>query len=195
MTNTDQTPPTRGGQDASKPADEIRNAARDVGHAASEAASEVKAKLGEEGDRKVDDATSTAGASLRQVADQLRQAGDNLDGEQGWAKQAFTQGAQGLERVSGYLSEGRLDDFTKDLQSFSRSNPAAFLAGSVALGFLVARVAKTATEHANQPAPAASSPAASQPEPQVPAQDRWEEQRSFAPAQDDEESRRLGRTL
>ncbi|MFN3932184.1 MAG: hypothetical protein ACK4JY_10595 [Brevundimonas sp.] len=176
MTNTEQT--TQAGGSSATPAEDLRNAARETGDAAKSAFSDAKAKLGERGDEKISDASSNVGESLRQVADQLRQAGDGLGQDQAWAKQAFSQGAQGLDRVSGYLRDGRLDDFTRDLQSFARTNPAAFLAGSVAVGFLAARMAKTAAEHVAETPPA--------PQPQTPTTSARpaEEPRSFAPAMD-----------
>lgn len=161
MTDTDSGPHASGSPHPSDSADQIVGAVRDAGEASKSAMSGVKEKLVNQGGDKVDAASTTAGDSLRQVADQLRNAGDNLGEDQGWAKQAFSQGAQGLERVSGYLRDGRLDDFTRDLQSFARNNPAAFLAGSVAVGFFAARVAKTAAEHATSD----SAPVVPEPKP------------------------------
>jgi hypothetical protein len=162
MTDIDPGPQPTGGPHPSTSADQIAGAVRDAGEASKSAMSDAKEKLVSQGSDKIDAASTTAGDSLRQVADQLRTAGDNLGEDQGWAKQAFSQGAQGLERVSGYLRDGRLDDFTRDLQSFARSNPAAFLAGSVAVGFIAARVAKTAAEHATtRTSPAVTEPQAS----------------------------------
>jgi hypothetical protein len=178
MNNTDTAPPQGGAAHSATHAEEIRSAMSDTSDAAKSAMSDAKAKLGAQGGEKVDAATTSAGESLRAVAEQLRQAGDNLGEDQGWARQAFSQGAQGIERVSAYLRDGRMDTFAGDLQSFARQNPAAFLAGGVALGFLAARVAKTAAEHAAQPA--ASSP----PEPQPVAADPFGEPRSFAPLDD-----------
>lgn len=178
MTDLHPTPPSSGEPQPSDHAQEIRSAAQDAGAAGKAAMSDMKAKVAGQGAEKVDAASSTAGESLRQVADQLRQAGENLGEDQGWARQAFSQGAQGLERVSGYLREGRLDDFSRDIQSFARSNPAAFLAGSVAIGFLAARMAKTAAERAaSQPEQAASQ----SPAPIIPD---FNEPKSFSPAQD-----------
>lgn len=183
MTDTYSTSPGSGDPQPSEHVQEIRDAAREAGEAGKAAFSDAKAKLGEHGGEKVDAATNTAGESLRQVADQLRQAGDNLGEEQGWARQAFSHGADGLERVSGYLRQGRLEDFTRDLGDFARSNPAAFMAGSVALGFLAARMAKTATEHASQPT--ASSAPQPQSQTQPASTSGLDEPRSFAPLSDD----------
>lgn len=179
MTDTYPAPSSSGDPHPSEHAQEIRNAAHDAGEAGKAAMADMKARLGEQGGEKVDAATTTAGDSLRQVADQLRQAGDNLGEDQGWARQAFSHGAEGLERVSGYLRDGRLDDFARDLQTFARSNPAAFLAGSVAIGFLAARMAKTATERATQ------QPTPQPPEPQhSTSASSFDEPRSFAPTPD-----------
>jgi len=180
MTDPYTPSPTSGASQPPPPAEEIRSAAKDAGSAAAAALADVKENLKDQGGEKVDTATTSAGESLSQAAEQLRQASDNLDG-QGWAKQAFSQGADGLERVSGYLKGGSVDDFARDLQGFARNNPAAFLAGSVAIGFIAARIAKTAAEHASQTpsststtgpdaafAPATEAPFASSPEPGAP---------------------------
>ena len=139
---------TEGSGGSTAPAEEIKDAAHSAGAAVSAAVADAKARVTDQGAEKVDGATTSAGSSLKAVADQLRQASDNLGEDQGWARQTFSQGAEGLDRVSAYLREGRLEDFTRDLERFARSNPAAFLAGSVALGFIAARVVKTAASHA-----------------------------------------------
>lgn len=167
MTDPTFATPSPGGRNPAAASDDIRTAAHD-------AAEQTKARLREKGDQKIDAASTSAGEQLRTVADQLRQAGDGLGEEQGWARQVFSQGADGLERVSSYFRDGRMDTFARDLQGFARSNPAAFLAGSVALGFLAARIAKTAAEHA---APAAQPTTAYTAPPTG-----MEEPRSFAPA-------------
>lgn len=152
-----------GNNDPGRSTDAIRTAAQDtkdavqsafhdaadkVGHAASEAMAG--------GEKKVEAASDGAAEALRAVAAQLHGAAGGLNGEQAWAEKAFRTGAAGLERVSDYLSTGQFDDFAKDLQTFAKANPAAFLAGSVAVGVLVARIGKTAVRHAAD----AGSPAA-----------------------------------
>jgi hypothetical protein len=178
MTDTTFDTPSSGGRDPTASSDDIRNAARDAGDAVRSAAEQTQSRLREKGDQKIDAASTSAGEQLRTVADQLRHAGDGLGEDQGWARQAFSQGADGLERVSSYLRDGRMDTFARDIQSFARTNPAAFLAGSVALGFIAARVAKTAAEHA---APSAQ-PTSTQLEPTyTPTTSGVDETRSFAP--------------
>lgn len=128
----------------------VRGAFEEATDRVKEAGSEAKAK----GADKVDAAMDGAAEALRQVSSQLKNAVDGLGGEQLWAEKAFQAGADGLDRVSDYLASGKFDDFTRDIQTFARSNPAAFLAGGVALGFLIARVGKTAAHHASGNSPA-----------------------------------------
>ncbi|MFN3353787.1 MAG: hypothetical protein ACK4Z5_09290 [Brevundimonas sp.] len=175
-----ETPPTPSGDrpQPADPAQEIRAAVHDAGATAQSALKDAGQTIHDRGAEKVDAATTTAGDSLQQVAAQLRQAGENLGEEQTWAAQALRQGADGVERVSGYLRTGRMDDFARDLQTFARQNPAAFLAGGVAIGFLAARVAKTAAAHA-APSPATTRQA------EPPADTTgFDEGRSFAAADD-----------
>jgi hypothetical protein len=179
MTDTVSNPQPGAGSPGSAHTEEIKSAARDAGQAAMSALDQARSRLGDQGTEKVDSASTTAGESLRMVAEQLRQAGENLGQEQGWARDAFSKGAEGLDRVSGYLRVGRAADFSRDLHDFARTNPAAFLAGSVAVGFFAARVARTAVEQA---APSSPPPAA---EPQSDPTTTWQEPRSFAPEFDD----------
>jgi hypothetical protein len=191
MTDTTQT--SQPGGRSSAAADDIKSAAREASDTAKSAAADAKAKLSERGREKTDRATTDMGDSLHQVAAQMREAGRGLDREEGpeWARQAFSQGADGLERVSGYLREGRLDDFTRDLQSFSRSNPAAFMAGSVAVGFIAARLAKTAAGHVSETSGARETSRASTASTAQAGQTgrSWDEPRSFAPGADGAVSR------
>lgn len=129
-------------------AHDAKAAVQSAVHDAKEQVKHVGADAKEKGAGKVDAATDGAAEALRQVSSQLKNAVDGLGGEQPWAGKAFQTGADGLDRVSDYLASGRFDDFTRDIQSFARTNPAAFLAGGVALGFLIARVGKTAAHHA-----------------------------------------------
>ena len=161
--------------DPSQSVDDIKRAAHEAGDAVKSAASDLKHRLVDKGADKVDSATDTAGASLHQVADQLKQAAEGLGGQQAWASEAIRRGADGLEKVSGYLANGRFDDFNRDLRTFARTDPALFLAGSVALGFAAARVARVAAHHASD---------AASPQPDLlPSPDAaMDEPRSFAPA-------------
>ena len=167
MTDPTFATPSPGGRNPAAASDDIRTAAHD-------AAEQTHARLAE----LVGDGAELLARGGRGGVDLLiallAQAGDGLGEDQGWARQVFSQGADGLERVSSYLRDGRMDTFARDVQGFARSNPAAFLAGSVALGFLAARIAKTAAEHAvpaAQPTTAYTAPPTG-----------MEEPRSFAPA-------------
>lgn len=133
--------------------DAVETAVHDAADKVRQAGSDAK----EKGADKVDAATDGAAEALRQVAEQLKGAVQGLGGDQPWAGKAFQTGADGLDRVSDYLATGKFDDFAKDIQTFAKTNPAAFLAGSVALGFMIARVGKTAAHHARDAAPSSGS--------------------------------------
>ena len=137
-------------------------------HDATDQIKQVGADAKDKSADKVDAATDGAAEALRQVSSQLKNAVDGLGGEQPWAGTAFQTGADGLDRVSDYLASGKFDDFTRDIQTFARTNPAAFLAGGVAIGFLIARVGKTAAHHAAESAEAQQTPPADAPSPLMP---------------------------
>src|SRR5690606_41684247 len=48
-----------------------------------------------------------------------------------------------MRQLAGGLRERDIDDFAAELAQFARRHPAAFLAGSVAVGFGIARVLKS----------------------------------------------------
>ncbi len=123
-----------------------RHAAEQVGgrlkEAGQSAAADVAAKVKEGASHKKDQASG----SIRRVADGLDRAADNEEDE--WARKMLHVGAASLKQASGYLSGFQVDDIVRDTEAFARRNPAAFLGASVALGFLLARIGKTAAVRA-----------------------------------------------
>jgi len=65
------------------------------------------------------------GAGLRSIGEPLGQASGVLGG------------------LAGYLRESDLDSLLSDVERFARRQPAVFLGGCFALGFILARVVKT----------------------------------------------------
>lgn len=157
--------PGQAGQDIKTAAKDAGDAIRTAVQGAAETAKQTGREAKEKGADRVNAASDGAADALRQVADQLKGAAEGLGDNQPWAGKAFQTGADGLERVSDYLATGKFDDFTRDIQAFAKTNPAAFLAGSVALGFMIARVGKTAAHHARDAAAAEGTGARSAPQP------------------------------
>jgi hypothetical protein len=85
--------------------------------------------------------------SADRVAAAVDRTADELEGEGGDATiSGFGHSVATLMRqLSGGLRERDVDDFARELGSLARRNPGMFLAGSVALGFGVARFFKART--------------------------------------------------
>lgn len=115
----------------------IKDSAASVVERAKDAAIE---KL-EQGGARVSNSAHTAASALRHAADEV--AGDNP-----WIGSALRKSADGLERATQSLSGGDINRVLGDLNGFARSQPAVFLGASMAIGFALARVGKTAIEQA-----------------------------------------------
>lgn len=77
------------------------------------------------------------------VADAVDRTADELEGGDGGAISGFGHSVATLMRqLSGGLRERDVDEFARELGTLARRNPGMFLAGSVALGFGVARFFK-----------------------------------------------------
>jgi hypothetical protein len=80
----------------------------------------------------------TLASSLRKVVDDLGTSNpNNMSGK------VVSTIADRLESVSQSLQGKDLDHVVRDVETFARRNPAAFLGGAVALGFLASRFLKS----------------------------------------------------
>lgn len=77
------------------------------------------------------------------VADAVEDTADNLEADGDEAVSGFGRSLAGLTRqLAGGLRERDIDQFARELGTLAQRNPGLFLAGSVALGFGVARFFK-----------------------------------------------------
>jgi hypothetical protein len=76
---------------------------------------------------------------LRSSTQQLRD--QNQDG----ASRAIERAADGVERFATYLQDANVDDVIDSVHEFARRQPAAFIGGAFALGFLASRFLKAST--------------------------------------------------
>jgi hypothetical protein len=124
------------------------DAAKKVGRAAAADAKEIGGSIARQAGESVETAKSRLGDSLHRVADTVQHAADGLDNDARWANEALTRGAKALDALSGYVSGHGVNSIIHDGEEFARKNPAAYFAASLAAGFLVARLAKTAAARA-----------------------------------------------
>lgn len=83
----------------------------------------------------------------------LRRAADDVESDNRWIGSALRKSADGIERAARSLEGGDLSRALDDLNGFARRNPAIFLGVSLAAGFALARVGKTAVERVSDGAP------------------------------------------
>jgi hypothetical protein len=125
----------------------------DAAHRVKEAAATVKeaARAGlERGKQIASDAAVDGAQRATSAADAtssaLRRAADDVAGDNPLIGTAFRKGADTIERAAQALQGGDISRVVDDLNGFARRQPALFLGASVALGFALARVGKTAIE-------------------------------------------------
>ncbi|MGD9966506.1 MAG: hypothetical protein AB7T59_08305 [Hyphomonadaceae bacterium] len=126
------------------PADSARRI-KDSASTVIERGKEAAASTVEEGAQRVK--TSADGA-----ASALRRAAEECENENRWIGAALRKSADGIERATRSLDGGDVSRALDDLNGFARRNPALFLGASVALGFALARVGKTAVERVSDSA-------------------------------------------
>jgi ElaB/YqjD/DUF883 family membrane-anchored ribosome-binding protein len=129
------------------------NALSDVKQVARDAASTLKSAVKDEADsvkekamHAVGDAQTKAADQARTAAHTLRDTANRLEGDLPWMNTALNKTADGLERVTNTLTTGDMKQTVESLTQFARNHPALFLGLSVAAGFALARVGKTAME-------------------------------------------------
>ncbi|MFZ2029655.1 MAG: hypothetical protein WAU68_05045 [Vitreimonas sp.] len=129
------------------------NGASDATASVDDAARRIKDSAESVADRAKTLATDTAAQSAQKIADKsqgvassLRRAADDVEGEQAWLGAALRKSADGLETATRSLQGGDINRALQDLNGFAHRQPALFLGASLALGFALARVGKTAIE-------------------------------------------------
>jgi hypothetical protein len=97
----------------------------------------------------LDEKKGTVAVGLTSVADSIKQVGENLsttDEPNPIAETAAKYSnslAQQIENLSGYFERKDVREMMRDVETFARRNPAYFIGGAVALGFLAARFLKS----------------------------------------------------
>ncbi|MEJ0058751.1 MAG: hypothetical protein WDM79_03805 [Terricaulis sp.] len=121
------------------PADSVRRAASSAQDALSATKDAALHQIEEQGAR--------VAGSLDSAVETLRRAANDIQGEHAFIGMALTKSADGLETASQSLAGGDINQALGQLNEFARRQPAVFLGASVALGFVLARVGKTAVEN------------------------------------------------
>lgn len=157
--------------DATQPAkaagDKVKPATSDLKHVVGDAAADLKtiakgqvSAAKEKVVTAVEGAQTTAVEQGRTAAATLRSTVDNLEGEIPWLGVALTRTADGLEQLTQAFETGDLNDAIDTVKGFARRQPALFIGLSVAAGFAIARIGKTALETTSGLEPSTPQPKA-----------------------------------
>jgi hypothetical protein len=108
---------------------------------AQEKVGEVAGKVKEQASSQISSQKDKAAESLGNVADAIRQTGEQLRQNEKAAPvaQYTDQLAQGVEMVSNYLRSKSLPDIVGEVERFARREPALFLGGALTIGLLAGR--------------------------------------------------------
>jgi len=108
---------------------------------ATEKVGEVAGKVKEQATSQISSQKEKAADSLGNVAEAIRQTGDQLRQKEEVAPvaQYTDQLAQGIETVSNYLKSKSLSDIVNEVERFARREPALFLGGALTIGLLAGR--------------------------------------------------------
>lgn len=107
----------------------------------------------------VEDARAKAGDMGHTTASRFRELAGQVESDLPWLSGAFTKSAEGLDGLTDSLTRGDFSQSLSGVSDFARRQPAIFLGASVALGFALARIGKTALEEAApETKPAADKP-------------------------------------
>jgi hypothetical protein len=109
---------------------------------AREAVHTVKERAGERIESRIVDSKTRAADTLSGVASSLHSSSEQLRDQQPGASRAIERAAEGVERFANYLQETNVDDVVESVHEFARRQPAAFIGGAFALGFIASRFLK-----------------------------------------------------
>jgi len=114
---------------------------------AQEKVGEVADKVKEQASSQISSQKDKAAESLGNVADAIRQTGEQLRQNEQVAPvaQYADQLAQGVEMVSNYLRSKSLPDIVGEVERFARREPALFLGGALTIGLLAGRFLRSSS--------------------------------------------------
>jgi len=119
----------------------IEQTRQKAGEVVDQARQQVKSKLGDQKDR--------ATEGLGQVAQALRETGQQLRGHQQESIGQYAEmAADQVERFSGYLRGQDINQLLGEVESLARRQPALFVGGAFMLGFFLSRFLKSSSDGA-----------------------------------------------
>jgi hypothetical protein len=101
-------------------------------------------KVGEQAKQTATTQKERIAGGLDATANAIRQTGQSVKQEQPMVADYAEKAALRVDRVSGYLRQHDVDEVITDVQDYARANKGIFIAGTLLLGFMTARLVKTA---------------------------------------------------
>ncbi|HUP89645.1 MAG TPA: hypothetical protein VM100_09850 [Longimicrobiales bacterium] len=115
---------------------------------AKEALSTVSDRAGEQIETRLSDQKSRAAEKLTGVSDALRTSSQQISQNgQDDIGQYMERAAQQVDRVANYLPSSDVRQMAREVETFARRNPAAFVAGAFVVGFAASRFLKASGGH------------------------------------------------
>lgn len=112
---------------------------------------DLAAALRERGMEQLEGAKGQLAQGAERVAAAVERTADELGGDEDNAISGFGHSVASLMRqLAGGLRERDIDEFARELAELARRNPGVFLAGSVALGFGIARFFKARSPQSSE---------------------------------------------
>jgi hypothetical protein len=107
-------------------------------------ASQARETAGEQAESRFSTGKTRATQTLGSIAQTLKSSSQQLrDQEQAGIGQYADRAAGKVEEISHYLENASLNDVAERVENFARREPALFIGGAVALGFIGARFLKS----------------------------------------------------
>jgi hypothetical protein len=139
------------GEAAHKAGDALQGAGADALSKATETVRDAQGRAIDLGSDIAKQAVSIAETQKDGIADRLEgvastfhRSGDELREKEEWLALVIDRGANEMAKLANSLRSSDFKSLFEDLQSFARRQPALFMGTSVAAGFALARVGKTA---------------------------------------------------
>jgi hypothetical protein len=123
---------------------EPRGKAREVAEQAQEKAGQALDQAQQQARSALNQQKGRAAEGMESMVQALRDTGRQLrHQEHGTMAQYTEQAADKIENFSSSLREKDVDEIVRDVENFARREPALFLGGALALGFMVSRFLKS----------------------------------------------------
>jgi hypothetical protein len=131
-------------QSAQQLANEAQQKAKNMAHDAQETLGNVADEAKRNASAIAADQKEMAASRLRTFADTLRETGKSLEGEDEQMIGGYAQSAAGqIDRFAGYLQRNDTGDLINEVRNIAHRQPEIFIAGSLAVGFLLGRFLKS----------------------------------------------------